>query len=196
MASSSTSLDLLAPVHRLSVDEYVRIAEAGVFDGGPRVELIEGVIVEMSPTGTPHLRAVMWLTRVLVPQLAEAHILSPQQAIALPELKSMPEPDVAVLTVDEVLFRVAEQPLLVIEASASSLSFDRITKSRLYARHGVPEYWILDIEGGAVEVHREPIGDTWASRTVHGPGEVVTPLLLPGVTVDVGDLLAFTAGRE
>lgn len=195
MASSPTSLDLLAPVHRLSVDDYMRMGEAGIFDGGPRVELIEGIVVEMSPTGTPHLRAVMWLNRVLVPQLGEAQILSPQQAISLPELKSMPEPDVAVLEVEEVLVRVAEQPLLVVEVSDSSLGYDRLTKSRIYAQHCVPEYWVLDVKGAALEIYREPTGDAWGSRTVLQAGDTAKPALLPGVEVDVGELLAFTAGR-
>ncbi len=192
---ASTSVDLLAPVHRLSVEQYVRIAETGLFDSGPRVELIDGVIVEMSPIGYPHLHAVMWLNRALVPQLAEAHILSPQQAISLPALRSMPEPDIAILEVEEVLQRVAGRPLLVIEVSDSSLRFDRITKSRLYARHGIPEYWIVNVADEVVEVHLEPAGDAWASRTVHGAGTVLTPHALPGVTVVVDELLAFMAGR-
>lgn len=192
---ASTSVDLLAPVHRLSVEQYVRIAETGLFDSGPRVELIDGVIVEMSPIGRPHRRAVMFLNRALVPQLAEAHILSPQQAISLPALRSMPEPDIAILEVEEVIERVAERPLLVIEVSDTSLRFDRVTKSRLYARHGIPEYWIVNVVEEVVEVHLEPAGDAWASRTVHGAGAVLRPRALPGVTVALDELLAFMAGR-
>lgn len=68
--ASTTSVDLLAPVHRLSVERYGAIAEQGLFDNGPTVELIDGILVEMSPIGTPHLLAVMWLNRELVPQLS------------------------------------------------------------------------------------------------------------------------------
>lgn len=66
------------------------MAETGLHDADPRVELIDGVVVEMSPIGDGHLRGVMWLTRSLVPQLADDHILSPQQAIALPGSASAP----------------------------------------------------------------------------------------------------------
>jgi len=107
----------------------------------------------------------------------------------------MPEPDIAILEVEEVLQRVAERPLLVIEVSDSSLRFDRITKSRLYARHGVPEYWIVNVAEEVVEVHLEPASDAWASRTVHGAGAVLTPHALPSVTIVVDELLEFMAGR-
>jgi len=74
-------------------------------------------------------------------------------------------------------------------------ALDRITKSRLYARHGIPEYWIVNVADEVVEVHLEPAGDAWASRTVHGAGTVLTPHALPGVTVVVDELLAFMVGR-
>lgn len=147
------------------------------------------------PEDRLHLRAVMWQTRNLVPQLADDHILSPQQAIALPALRSMPEPDIAVLDVAEVMQRTAQHPRLFIEVSDSSLRFDRITKSRLYARGGIPEYWLVNVGEQTVEVHREPTADTWASRTVEGAGAVLRPMALPGVEVGLADLLAFIAGN-
>jgi len=193
---ATTAIDLLAPVHRLSVEQYLRMAEAGLFDDGVRVELIDGVVLEMSAAEWPHRLAVMWLTRTLVPQLDDAHILSSQQGVELPALLSMPEPDIAVLAVEAVVARSSGRPPLIIEVSATSLRFDRITKSRLYARHGVEEYWIVNVDEAVVEVHREPAGDAWATRTVHGAGEVLRPLLLPDVSVELDPLLAFMAARD
>lgn len=94
-----------------------------------------------------------------------------------------------------MLERTADRPLLIIEVADSSLRFDRITKSRLYARHGIEDYWIVNVADEAVEVHRDPAGDGWRSRTVHRAGDVLRPLLLPEVTVELGPLLDFTAAR-
>lgn len=190
----STAIDVLAPVHRLSVEQFQRMGEAGVFDGDVRVELIDGVIVEVNASGQFHTRAVNWLNGELVPQLDDDHMVSPQNNIVLRDLRSMPQPDIAIVTIEDLVDRVPERPLLVIEVSDSTLGFDRITKSRLYARHGVQDYWILNVREQVVEVHRGPTGDNWSNRTLHGPGEVLRPLLLPQVTVALGPLLAFTVG--
>ena len=190
---SSTAVDLLTPVHRLSVEQYMRLGETGMFDQGPRVELIDGVIVEMSPIGPPHFRAVGWLNKHLVPQLDPSHMLMPQCTLVMPGQGSAPEPDIAVLVEAEVGGR-EPTPLLVIEVSDSSLRYDRITKGRLYARRGVADYWIVNVKDAAIEVLRQPDGEFWGSRTVHRAGETLRPLLLEDVTVDVGGLLAFTAG--
>ncbi len=193
---SATAIDLLAPVHRLTIEQYRRMDEVGLFDDGVRVELIDGVIVAMSPIGRRHERGVIWLTRALVLQLGETHVVSPQNSVAMPQLRSMPQPDIAIKFTSEVLERTDELPALIVEVSDSSLRFDRVTKSRLYARFGIEDYWVYNVDEEVVEVHREPAGDVWGSRTVHGAGEVLRPLLLPEVTVELEPLLAFTAGRS
>jgi Uma2 family endonuclease len=125
----------------------------------------------------------------------ETELVSPQNSIVLAELRSMPQPDIAIRTTAEMLERTADRPLLIIEVADSSLRFDRITKSRLYARHGIEDYWIVNVADEAVEVHRDPAGDGWRSRTVHRAGDVLRPLLLPEVTVELGPLLDFAAAR-
>jgi len=194
-----TAVDLLAPVHRLSVEHFRRMREIGLFDDEDvHVELIDGVVIDTSPADWPHLRAVMWLNRALEGQLAEGHILSPQQGLRLPALQSMPEPDLTVLELSQVLDAAGEtdRPLLVVEVADASLAFDRITKARLYARHGVEDYWIANLEEEVVEVHRGPAGEEWDARTVHGAGEVLAPLLLDGVSVELDALFAFAAERR
>ncbi len=159
---ATTAVDLLAPLHRLSLERYMRMAEAGVFDDGVRVELIDGVIVEMSPMSEPHARAVAWINKILVPQLDPALILLPQLHIGMPEQRSAPEPDISIITQEDHPSGEAI-PLLVIEVSLTSLRYDRGTKSRLYARRGVPEYWILNVAEAVMETHRAPTGELWAS---------------------------------
>ena len=147
------------------------------------------------PIGRSHERAVTWLNRTLVLQLAETELVSPQNSIVLAELRSMPQPDIAIRTRAELLERADEPPLLIIEVADSSLRFDRVTKSRLYASHGIADYWIVNVQDETVEVHRDPAGDGWGSHTVRRAGEVLRPLMLPDVTVALGPLLDFTAAR-
>lgn len=193
---ASTALDLLASVHRLSIDDYRRMHDVGLFDGTDlRFELIEGIVVKMSPIGRRHERAVIWLMRTLDRQLDEARLVSPQNSIVLAELRSLPQPDIAIRTRAELLEQADDPPLLIIEVADSSLRFDRITKARLYARQGIADYWIVNVEDEAVEVHRDPTGEGWGTRTVHRAGEVLRPLLLGDVTVELGPLLDFTAAR-
>lgn len=190
--ATSTAIDLLAPVHRLTVEQYLQMSEAGLFGQDVRVELIEGVVVEMSAQGTPHLKAVSWLNREVVPQLPRELMLVPQSTLRMDELDSAPEPDIYIAD-ERVLGDADALPLLIIEVSVSSLAYDRVTKSRLYARRGVPEYWVVNAAEEQIEVHRGPYEGSWGSRMVHGAGDTLEPLLLPGVRVDVGALLAFIA---
>lgn len=79
--------------------------------------------------------------------------------------------------------------LLIIEVAHSSLNYDRAIKQSLYARHGIPEFWIVNLPGDMVEVHSTPSGDGYATVTCAGRGEQLVPALLPDVTVAVSDIL-------
>lgn len=191
---ATTALDLLTPVYRVSIDEYERMGEIGLFDQ-KRVELIEGVIVEMSPIGRQHDRGVSWLTRAIDRQLDDTVIVSPQGSIALPQLGSMPQPDLAIRTTAEMLGHTDDPVRLLVEVSDSSLRYDRITKARLYARDGIAEYWIVNVPEETVEVHTEPEGEFWGRRTVHGAEHTLEPLGLPGVSVALGPIFDAISGR-
>lgn len=190
----TTALDLLAPVYRVSIYEYERMGEIGLFDQ-KRVELIEGVIVEMSPIGRPHDRGVSWLTRAIDRQLDDTEIVSPQGSIVLAELGSMPQPDLAVRTTAEMLGHSDDPLRLLVEVSDSSLRYDRITKARLYSRAGIVEYWIVNVVEETVEVHTKPEGEFWGRRTVHGPDATLEPAALPGVRVPLAPIFDAIAGR-
>lgn len=79
--------------------------------------------------------------------------------------------------------------MLAVEVSDTTLRTDRRVKRPLYARAGIPEYWIVDVEARQVEVHRSPTGDTYASIERKGPGDVVTIEALPGVTIEISRIL-------
>ncbi len=187
-----TAIDLLAPVHRLTVDEYVRISELGLFDDGPRVELIDGVVVEMSPIADRHRAAVVAFTQVLVPQLAPGHVVSPQSHVRLEALRSVPEPDITVFALDGQ-GHIDEQPVLVIEVADSSLQYDRTTKSRLYAQRGITEYWIYSVDDATIEVRRDPAAAMWQSHATYAAGTTLRPLVLGDVSVGVDDIAGFVA---
>ena len=174
--------------HKLDVVQYHRMEEAGVFEGNERVELIEGEIVEMSDrlrscrdNERPRALAVRRSGR---PCRGGRRQLSASTATTSPSPTSRCSARVRTAI---GMHPTAADTLLLI-ARRRSLRYDRKVKLPLYARHGVPELWIVDLEGGTVEVCREPRGDGHAA-TLHAPGDVLEPALLPGVRIAVTDII-------
>ncbi|MCE2487883.1 MAG: Uma2 family endonuclease [Desulfurellaceae bacterium] len=133
------------PQHRLSADDYHKMGEAGIFDHADRVELIEGRLIDMAPIGSDHAGQ---LNAVLNRAFARLALVSPQNPIRLSE-HSEPQPDFAILRLRADFYRTSHpQPsdvLLVIEVADTSIRHDREVKIPLYARHGIPEVWLLDL---------------------------------------------------
>jgi Uma2 family endonuclease len=195
MASHATGLLTRNPwVARrpLTVAEYHRMGEVGILTERDRVELIEGELIAMSPIGSEHAGAVNALTRQLVQVVGERGIVAVQNPVRLDDL-SEPQPDFAVLKPRSDDYRKAtprpEEVLLIIEVADSSLSYDRSVKRSLYARHGIPEFWIVNLTAGEVEVCRAPSGDSYASVSHVGRDGTLEPELLPGVAIPVAVLL-------
>jgi Uma2 family endonuclease len=139
------------------VEEYYRMARAGVFAEDERVELLEGLIHSMTPRGARHMRAISRLTRHIAPLLGEELSLRVQGPLTLSE-DSEPEPDLAVVRAEDEASdeRHPSTALLVIEVSDDSLAKDRSVKAQLYARARIPEYWIVNLRRETVEVYTEP----------------------------------------
>ncbi len=142
---------------RFTVHEYHRMAEAGILHEDDRVELVGGEIVEMTPIGTRHFTCVNQLTRLLVSSVGDGAIVSVQNPIRLDE-HGEPQPDLAVIRARDYResLPTPEDVLLLIEVSDTSLAYDRDVKLPLYARFGIPEVWIVDLAGEAIERHTEP----------------------------------------
>jgi Uma2 family endonuclease len=185
---------VIRAVHRFSVDDYHRMAETGILAPADRTELIDGEIIHMPAVGSPHIGAVLALTRLLVRAVPSSVVVSVQSPIQMGD-QGMPEPDLALLRSRPDGYRTppspaAEDVLLLIEVSDTSLRFDRDTKVPLDARHGVPEVWIVDLAAGVVEVYRKPAGATYTEVATRGRGEALEPLLQPGLSIPVEDIVA------
>jgi Uma2 family endonuclease len=156
------------PRRLLTVDDYHRIGEAGILSQDDRVELIEGELVEMAPIGSDHVASVGALTHLLVHALGEHGIVFPQSPVRL-DAHNEPQPDFVVVKPRPQGYRAAlptpEDVLVLIEVAASSLAYDRGLKSALYARHGIPEVWIVNLATQEIEVFRKPTGDRYQSGT-------------------------------
>jgi Uma2 family endonuclease len=174
--------------HRLSVADYYRIAEVGILDSEARVELIDGDIIDMAPPGSAHAATVHYLTEVLV-RAAEgrANVLV-QNPVRLSDF-SEPQPDVALLRRRDDFYRErhpqADDVLLIVEVAATSLRFDRETKLPLYARHGIPEMWLVDLGSRRLSRHRFP---QHGSYTLVDEPDLATALEVSALSGTVVDL--------
>ncbi|WP_370327562.1 Uma2 family endonuclease [Euzebya sp.] len=158
MSDASVLRDLPAEVFRpLQRVEFQAMVERGMFDG-THVELVGGVLVEMSPQGPPHVWMIVRLTKLLVSALGDDYDVGVQTPLAVDDI-SLPEPDFSVLTRGQSGY--PEQAALVIEVSASSLAFDLGVKARRYAAAGYPEYWVVDVTSSCIHVHRAPSANGW-----------------------------------
>lgn len=174
-----------------TVEQYHRMGEAGVFEPGERVELIRGVIREMSPKGRRHSVAVGLATQIFVRRLEGRASVQVQDALTIADIRSEPEPDVVVNSSPDPRDVRTEKskPLLVIEVSDSSLRFDRDQKARIYAKAGIADYWIVNLIDDELEVCRDPVDGAYATRLVLQATEVVSPLSFPDLEIAVSDLL-------
>ncbi|WNG32300.1 Uma2 family endonuclease [Archangium violaceum] len=183
---------LVAP-RRFRLDEYHRLIDVGVLGEDERVELLEGVIVEMTPQGRPHALVISRLNRLMSRVLGEAYSVRPQLPLSLGD-DSEPEPDLAVVTrhEEETAQAHPRSALLVVEVADDSLRRDRLLKGRIYARARVPEYWVVDVTGRAVEVYSDPDVDAGRYRTMRtlGVGEMLSCATLPGLSLPVAELFA------
>ncbi|NJN48119.1 MAG: Uma2 family endonuclease, partial [Candidatus Competibacteraceae bacterium] len=140
---------VLAPTrHRLSVEDFQRMAQTGILNDDDRIELIAGDLIDMAPIGSEHAGVIDWLTRTLILATAQQAIVRIQSSLVLDD-RSQPQPDVLVLRPREDFYRRAhprpDDVLLLIEVADTSVRFDREVKIPLYARQGVPEVWLVDL---------------------------------------------------
>jgi Uma2 family endonuclease len=179
--------------HKLDVDDYHRMAEAGIFGEDDRIELIDGDLIDMAPIGQGHAAIVGGLVEALVFACAGRAIVWPQNPIRI-DRTSEPQPDLAVLRRRADFYATGERPgpadvLLLVEVSDSSLSFDRNVKLPLYARAGIAELWIIDLKRRVLDVHREPAGDFYRETRTYQPGDQIALALAPDIVVKLDLIL-------
>ena len=172
--------------HRLTVDDYYRMAEAGVLSPDDRTELIEGEIIDMAPIGSVHAEVLRLLTKRLIETVRTAAHVSVQLPVRLSQ-RSEPQPDIAVLEARSDDYRrahpSADDVLLLIEVSDTTLRYDLNVKARLYATQGVREYWVVDLVANRVWRHRKPRGTAYVERTEIAAGSIELPEELGEIAV-------------
>ena len=178
---------LMPTRHKLHVDDFYRIAEAGSFQPHDRVELIDGKIIDMMPIGQGHYSMVGSLTRALVLACGDRGFVLVQCPLRL-DPHNEPQPDASVLRPRADRYATGPRPgpadtLLIVEVADSSLHYDKTVKLPLYARAGIPEYWIVDLKNRVLDAYRHPEAGAYAQHTPHGPGERLPLAADPAITV-------------
>ncbi len=180
-----STLDPPVKAHKLSFEDYQRMAEAGILTEDSRVELIEGVIVEMPPIGSYHAGIVDQILRLFASQLTSA-VLRIQSPIRLGNYTE-PEPDIVLLKPRNDFYKKSlpqpEDILLIIEVADSSIDYDRKIKIPLYAEHGIPEVWLIDLTLQQIEVYLEPSKDGFRKLLRPAPETALSPALVPEITL-------------
>jgi hypothetical protein len=178
--------------YRFTVEDYHRMAEAGILGEDDRVELIEGEIVEMPPIGSPHGGTVKALIHLFSRAVGDLALVAAQDPVRLSDI-SEPQPDLMLLRPRPDFYRDSHPTpadvLLLVEVADTSVEFDRSVKLPLYARVSIPESWLVDLERGVLEVHRSPAGDRYGEVQELVAGSRVAPASLPDAELEVADIL-------
>jgi Uma2 family endonuclease len=179
--------------HRLTVDEYYRMGQAGVFAPDARVELIEGEVIDMAPIGSRHASAVKKLNALLSAAAGAGAIVAVQDPLRLSDA-SEPEPDLMLLRPRADFYAQAHpgpaDVLLLIEVSDSTAAYDCGIKLDLYAKHRVTEVWIVDLDNNIVRFFRNSDGTAYTDITASETPRTTPVAALPGVTIDLSNLLS------
>ena len=177
--------------------EYDRLIETGFFQAGDKVELVGGQLMVAEPQGSRHAATVSLVADALRAAFGSGWYVMVRLPVALDD-ESEPEPYVAVVpgTVRDYWDSHPSRPVLVVEVADSSLTLDREPKASLYARAGVPDYWIVNIGESTLEVSRRPVPSPealygWGYAEVQrlGRGATVFPVAVPAAPIAVADLL-------
>lgn len=185
-----TAQQELQPRHRWTVAEYHRMAEVGLLHEDSRVELIDGEIVEMAPIGSPHGGNVNRFIRLFSKVVGDKAIVAAQNPVVLSGYAE-PQPDISILRWRADDYEQSnphpEDVLLLIEVADSTLRYDRDVKIPLYAKNGIPEVWLLDIQQKQLEIYREPINGEYRQRDCRQTGKIA-PILCPDAVIDLAEL--------
>ncbi|WP_341737003.1 Uma2 family endonuclease [Microcoleus sp. CAWBG640] len=176
-----------------TVQEYHMMSEAGVFAHNERVELIEGEIIQMAAIGKRHAARVDRLADLFYDKVRTSAIVRVQNPICLND-KSEPQPDIA-LVQRRADFYEASLPnsqdiLLLVEVADSTVNYDRDVKVPNYARSGIQEVWLWDLEANCLEVYRNPTATGYTLMQKFEQGEIVSPLAFPDFEVSVDLILS------
>lgn len=163
------TIPLTAPSrHLITVDAFHRMGETGILGSADRVELIDGEIIDMSPIGALHAAIVDLLARHFARRAGESVFIRCQNPLRLDDV-SEPEPDLVILRPRADFYATAHpgpaDAILVVEVADTSLAYDLGVKVPLYARHGIPEVWVIDLGARRTTLFRRPAGGRYAEES-------------------------------
>ena len=177
---------------RFTVDDYYRMAQAGIFNEDDRVELLDGAIIEMPPIGPLHAGDVDGAAQIFFEAFRDVAQVRVQNPVRLNQY-SEPQPDLALLQPRADFYRTRHpgptDVYLLVEVADTSAEIDRRVKLPLYARAGVPEVWLLNLNLDAILVHRDPSPEGYRTVQTLRRGERLAPLAFPERELAVNDLL-------
>ncbi|MGK7919946.1 MAG: Uma2 family endonuclease [Trichodesmium sp.] len=181
------------PLRLLTVDEYHRMAEVGIFHPDEKIELITGQIInKMSPQGSSHAAAIRRTDRLFSKLFREGVSVQKQLPVILNNF-SEPEPDIALVKADSLDYDddhpTAEDVYLIMEIADSTLKSDIELKGKEYAKSGIEDYWVLDVNHRQLYVYRQPTQSGYQQKMILGESEAIAPLAFPLAKILVGKLL-------
>jgi Uma2 family endonuclease len=183
--------------HLISVDVFHRMGETGILGSADRVELIDGEIIDMSPIGALHAAIVDVLARHFGRRVGETVFVRCQNPLRLDDM-SEPEPDITILRPRTDFYTTAHpgpaDVLLVIEVADTSLAYDLGVKVPLYARHGIPEVWVIDAMTRRTRLFRKPLGSRDAGEAA-GSGYAYEASLEPHESLSCAGVVDDAGGR-
>lgn len=182
----SLTAELRRTEHRLlTVEEYYRMAEAGILHPEERTELIEGEIIHMAPMNSPHANLCAWLNERLIKLLDASAAVRCKLPVRLNN-RSEPEPDILVCKRQSYVqaHPTPHDVHLLIEVADSTYRYDRFVKVPLYASHNIPEVWLIDLSAQAIEVFRQPQGETYKTVEKFDLKAKLSPQAFSTVVVD------------
>lgn len=175
-----------------TVDEYRVMEETGILHEDDRVELLEGEIVHMTPIGVRHIACVNRLTMLLTGRLGNSVIVSVQNSVVLSEI-SAPQPDVAVLQPRDDFYSSSyitpAEVLRLVEVADSSIGYDRAYKVPLYARAGIAEVWLVDVQAGTVTAYSQPTPEGYKVVLQAQGDEIIQSESIPTLSVKASEVL-------
>lgn len=189
----SIAVDQWPKRHRIDVDQYYKMAEVGLLAPDARTELIEGEVIDMAPIGVSHARTVHLLSKWLYAHIGEQAELIVQLPVRLGS-HSEPQPDLTLLKASHTLYKqshpTAADVLLIIEVSDTTIKFDRGEKLGLYAKHGIPEVWVIDLNDKRLHRARDPQANQYRTTDTLTPSQIVAPAALPDLRLELSQLFS------
>ncbi len=182
--------EITLPRRALSVEDYHRMGEVGLFAPEERLELIHGDLVTMAPIDGPHMHLVNVLAQFFSMKVGRSAVVSVQNPIGVSP-DSEPQPDIVLLRPEcwgRATVPSAKDVLLVIEVADTTLARDREIKIPLYARHGIPEAWLFDVAGGGATKYREPSSEGYRTALSQAKDAIISPQQKPDVAISLAEV--------